>query len=216
MKLMRNQKLQTNTSVDSTGKRLKKSHSIGPGVTSTENQSSINPPHQGAPITKMQSVSAPIEKLSHDLPGSYITTKDAETLTDGPTIFIAEDVEKIAKFYLKQSYIPASVLTTILERIDQNNKISIRIAEIEAKIEDEENKNSVFTAVETGKGKDKTNKKSNSKKIDRDFNAENSGQFTKKNKLHEELSGLQRSIRSVELSEVFVPNKTAHIERWVF
>ena len=162
----------------------------------------------------MQSVSAPIEKLSQDLPGSYITTKDAETLTDGPTIFIAEDVEKIAKFYLKQSYIPASVLTTILERIDQNNKLSIRIADIEAKIEDEENKNSVFTAVETGKGKDKTNKKSNSKKIDRDFNAENSGQFTKKNKLHEELSGLQRSIRSVELSEVFVPNKTAHIERW--
>ena len=30
-----------------------------------------------------------------------ITTKDAETLTGGPTIFIAEDVEKIAKFYLK-------------------------------------------------------------------------------------------------------------------
>ena len=215
LKLMRNQKLQTNKTVDSNGNRLKKSHSIGPGVTSGEKQSSINPPHQGAPLTKMQSVSVPIEKLSHDLPGSYITTKDAETLTDGPTIFIAEDVEKIAKFYLKQSYIPASVLTTILERIDQNNKLSIRIADIEAKLEDEENKNAtVFAPVDTGKGKDKNSKKSNSKKIDRDFNAEDNGQFTKKTKLHEELSGLQRSIRSVELSEVFVPNKTAHIERW--
>ena len=30
-----------------------------------------------------------------------ITTNDSYTLTDGPTIFLTENVEKIARFYLK-------------------------------------------------------------------------------------------------------------------
>ena len=34
-----------------------------------------------------------------------ITTEDSHTLTDGPTIFITNNVEKIAKFYLKISNI---------------------------------------------------------------------------------------------------------------
>lgn len=225
LKILRRQKLNTNMSVDNTGTRLRKSNSIGPGVTSgakpfaPPTYKSVGNPLPGEPLTKMQSIAPPRPPaqplMSTDLPGTYITTKDAETLTDGPTIFIAEDVEKIAKFYLKQSYIPASVLTTIMEKIEQNNKLSIRIAELEAKIEDEDAKRSSSITPVDGPGKSKgKGKVSNSKKIERDMNALDNGSSNKINKIHEELDVLQRSIRNVELSEVFVPNKSAHIERW--
>ena len=222
LKIMRTQKLVSNTTVDNSGKRLRKSSSIGPGVTSgtkppnPPTYSSISKACEGEPLAKMQSVASPPPQNTNELPGSYITTKDAETLTDGPTIFIAEDVEKVAKFYLKQSYIPASVLTTILEHIEHNNKLSVRIAELEQRLEDEEAKgSSTNTTANTGKGKDKNSKsKSNSKKIDREIEAESNGRSTKLTKIHDELTGLQRSIRSVELADVFVPNKSSHIERW--
>jgi hypothetical protein len=35
--------------------------------------------------------------------------KDAHTLTDGPTIFLAEDVDKIAKFYIQSANIPERI-----------------------------------------------------------------------------------------------------------
>ena len=46
-----------------------------------------------------------------------ITTCDAFTLTDGPTIYIAEDVDKIAKFCIQQSKIPQEVTSQINNNI---------------------------------------------------------------------------------------------------
>ena len=43
-----------------------------------------------------------------------ITTNDAYTLTDGPTIFLTEDVQKMALFYLKVSNIPIKELDNIM------------------------------------------------------------------------------------------------------
>ena len=42
--------------------------------------------------------------------GVYVTTKDAYTLTDGPTYFMANDVTKIARFCIQQAAIPPSVM----------------------------------------------------------------------------------------------------------
>ena len=49
-----------------------------------------------------------------------IPTSDAYTLTDGPTIFIANDVDKIALFYLKVSRIPDNELDNILKIMGRN------------------------------------------------------------------------------------------------
>jgi hypothetical protein len=49
-----------------------------------------------------------------------ITTTDAYTLTDGPTIFLTENVEKLAMFYLKASKIPFTELTKIIDIITEN------------------------------------------------------------------------------------------------
>ena len=44
-----------------------------------------------------------------------ITTEDAHTLTDGPTIYLTNDVDKIGKFYLKVTNIiaPSTTIKTI-------------------------------------------------------------------------------------------------------
>ena len=63
-----------------------------------------------------------------------VTTEDSNTLTDGPTIFITEDVEKIAKFYLKVSNIPEKELDNIMKVINKNQ---VYIEELEA-VEEEE------------------------------------------------------------------------------
>ncbi len=63
--------------------------------------------------------------------GILITTEDANTLTDGPTIFLTEDALKIGKFYTQQSAIPVSVYQEIMKKISMNNKLSSEIADIE-------------------------------------------------------------------------------------
>ena len=51
-------------------------------------------------------------------------------MTDGPTIFITNNVEKIAKFYLKISNIPQDELSNILKVIAQNSIYSEQLEEI--------------------------------------------------------------------------------------
>ena len=49
-----------------------------------------------------------------------LTTSDAKTLTDGPTIFISNNVDKTALFYLRASNIPDKELDDLLNIIDTN------------------------------------------------------------------------------------------------
>jgi hypothetical protein len=49
----------------------------------------------------------------------FLTTNDAHTLTDGPTIFMANDVNKIAQFYVKMSNIPQNIYNNILDGINK-------------------------------------------------------------------------------------------------
>ena len=60
-----------------------------------------------------------------------VTTDDAHTLTDGPTIFITEDVEKVALFYLKVSQIPEKELDEIMKVITKNQKYILELEEVE-------------------------------------------------------------------------------------
>ena len=59
----------------------------------------------GGPLMRTQSISVTsqsnqnaLEKSRLPSTGVYVTTTDAHTLTDGPTIFLTEDVEKIGRF----------------------------------------------------------------------------------------------------------------------
>jgi hypothetical protein len=60
-----------------------------------------------------------------------ITTNDSHTLTDGPTIFITDNVRKLGLFYLKVSNIPESELDDIVQIINRNERSMLELEKIE-------------------------------------------------------------------------------------
>jgi len=124
-----------------------------------------------------------------------ITTSDAYTLTDGPTIFLTNDVEKIAKFYLKVTNIPEKELNNIMSIIDHNE---IYRKEIDKVVMEEE---------------DRVNAK-NEKSLDK--NIKNDTQEYKfimeYNKM---LDKLKSEIITVELNTRYIPNRKYHFKEWI-
>jgi hypothetical protein len=107
--------------------------------------------------------------------GIYFTTKDAYTLTDGPTIIISNDVEKIGKFCIQQANIPAIVMDDIMKKIEYNNVINAKLNELESEVDiikeasDKKIKNEVsgFNGGVKVTGRNKSNK--DSKMINRNI-----------------------------------------------
>jgi len=210
----RKKRILPNDNVDEKGNALKKVSSVGPGTYSAST-SLIN---AGKPLSKMMSeqvLPSNVSVVEKD-PGNcaiYVSTKDAYTLTDGPTIFLAEDVEKIARFCIQQANIPAKAMEAILEKIEFNNRVNEKIGELEKQLEYLEEKNS--TKVLETDGGAKYGGKNYSKKDDgkkKDFGSnENNKDMAK---INTELDTLRSMIKPAELNETFVPNKTLHLKKW--
>jgi hypothetical protein len=134
----------------------------------------------------------------------YMTTSDAHTLTDGPTIFLTNDVEKIASFCLQMAQIPSQLIDDIMGSITHNNKLSEQIETIEKRIEDllaEAEKGS--SVAGENDSKDKKNKFLD-KKMD-------NGEIKQ---LNEKLQLLNEQVKRTALHDLFIPNRNAHLEKW--
>ena len=204
-----------NTNIDTKGNRIHKIRSIGPGVTSTLSNSLA-----GAPLSRLASEQITSSKpLPQGTSGVYVTTKDAYTLTDGPTIFISNDIEKIAKFCVQQANIPAAVMDDLMNKIEYNNIINKRIYDIDVQIDvikedvEKQVKNNVneFHKGISVKGRTKSNK--DPKKLSKDIPDElqNKGSL---NKMTQEVNSLRALIKRASLNDTFVPNKKQHLEKW--
>lgn len=145
--------------------------------------------------------------------GTFISTKDAYTLTSGPTIYLSDEPEKIAKFCIQQASIPEAVLTNLLQSIEFNNTINQKIEKIERDIDDALPKENSSGDNEKGKpGKSSnTTKSSSSKKADRALNEESSSSLSQ---LKGKLEAYKKLIKTTQLNDTFVPNKNAHLEKW--
>lgn len=126
--------------------------------------------------------------------GILITTEDANTLTDGPTIFLTEDALKIGKFYTQQSAIPVSVYQEIMKKISMNNKLSSEIADIE-------------NALSLLDKSDET-KKTKMKEKDDDTKSQEVKELYKK------LDTLRKKIRYIALETEYIPNTKPHQKKW--
>lgn len=210
MMATRVKRIEHNTRIDATGNVIQKSSSIGPGVT--------NVIKGGQPLSRSSSVCVPLATVKaqpvKDEGNSavYVTTKDAYTLTDGPTIFIAEDVDKIARFCIQQANIPACVMSGIMEKIEFNNKIISQMDELERRM-------AVLQDSGVGKKKDESSSKQSNKSDsnEKSKSSEKDEAETKQNELKtlgETLVQLQCLIKLVSLNETFVPNKLMHIAKW--
>ena len=60
-----------------------------------------------------------------------VTTNDAYSLTEGPTIFLTQDVKKTAMFYLRVSNIPEDELDKILQIMSENEEYMLELEEVE-------------------------------------------------------------------------------------
>lgn len=210
-RIERNKRIKFNHTIDSKGNTITKTTSLGTATASK----------QGEVISRITSVQTPHSNMDLDPPGScgvYITTKDAYTLTDGPTIFLANDLAKIAKFCIQQANIPAVVMKDINEKIEYNNQINQRIDQLEKELEFEEIKmtaklagSSMDTSKEAkklmgkkdGKGKSKIANKIVDKTEDR-----------KIAKIREDITTLKSMGKNASLDDMFIPNRIAHLEKW--
>jgi hypothetical protein len=208
-----------NTVVDTKGNKIQKVRSLGPGVSSGLPQNSLS----GAPLTRLSSEQVTSMRVSEQIQtgtsGVYVTTKDAYTLTDGPTIFISNDIEKIAKFCVQQANIPPAVMEELMKKIDYNNVINEKIYAIETDLDaikegiEQRAKNtvSVMDKGHSVKGRTKSNK--DPKKLSKDIPEEmqNKGAL---NKMTVEINQLRSMIKRASLNDTFVPNKKNHIDKW--
>ena len=210
---MRKPRIVENNSIDTKGNKIVKVKSIGPGTTS----SSTNV-LSGTHLIRLASEQI-INKETTGTSGVYVTTKDAYTLTSGPTIFISNDVEKIAKFCIQQANIPSIVMDDLMKKIEYNNAINERLYMLESEVDvikeqgEQQAKNNVssFHNGASINGRNKGGK--DSKKLSRDTPEEMESKG-KLNKMVQEINALRSLIKSASLNDAFIPNKKMHLDKW--
>jgi len=132
--------------------------------------------------------------------GIRLTTSDAHTLTDGPSIFLADDVEKIGKVYIQNSNIPANVLNDIMKCIKNNNDIQENITKQQQLLEDK------LGISKQNKGdEDKIKDKKNSRREQQDPII---------SEISYELEKLRGKIKSANLEDKYIPNTQNHQRIW--
>jgi hypothetical protein len=122
----------------------------------------------------------------------HIVGKDAYTLTDGPTIFLAEDVDKVAKFYIQSANIPERILKEIMSAITFNTIINDKVSIMEKDFQDGTNKD---------EGKEK--KKADAERMDPEMK-----------RLMNKIEEMKAQIRTVMLDSVYVPNTRDHLYKY--
>jgi len=147
----------------------------------------------GGAMRRTQSVES-THTIKSSSTGVLITTTDAYTLTDGPTIFLTEDSKKIGQFYLQQSEIPKAMFQDLLTKIDTNNKVSSQLEELERELE----------ALQQPDDEKKTKQKEKSDEVQ---------PFVIKD-LYRKIDALRKRVRVLSLDSEYIPNTKAHQMKW--
>jgi len=212
----RKPKIVENDKIDEKGNKITKAKSVGPGVTASLKTMPGKPIHR---LTSEVVIADTTTLKQIGTSGVYVTTKDAYTLTDGPTIFISNDIEKIAKFCIQQANIPSYVMDDISKKIEENNVINEKIHELETNVDflkekaEKAAKNEVSSYHMGVNVKGRTKSSKDLKKINRDVGEEkeSKGEIYK---LTNEVNSLRAMIKSASLNDAFIPNKKLHIQKW--
>ena len=164
----------------------------------------------GGPLSRIQSVSVPVKSLTpSSTVGLQITTTDAHTLTDGPTIFLSNNVENLGKYYIKQTNLPPRVYNSIYSRIQENTNIQTKLTEAENQLE------YILDKMANAGSNSKDDKKGSSKKTHKmNRDVDDSKQNPELRKLTQLVEGLRSKIQMVNLDDIYIPNSRAHQNTW--
>ena len=168
-------------------------------TSSLSSSSSSSTSNAGKSIRRMASVASEpsyVDKAkaaSAASGGILLTTVDAHTLTDGPTIYLTENIQTIGNFYIQQSSIPKTVFDNIFAKLTENNVILAEIAKLEAALEDELGGKEL---------KDKSNKDIEDQMA------------SVKNRIDKQIEDLKMGIKVISLDPVYIPNTVLHQNVW--
>ncbi len=153
---------------------------------------------EGQPLSRMATYTyGNVPNKNHNSTGISLTTSDAYTLTDGPTIFLADDVEKIGNFYIQNTNIPKEIFENILLKIAHNNELVKEIEKLE--------KSSCFLEKNDGQDDDSSKKKDSK---------ESSKMSNEAYKIQSQIDKLRKKIYYVSLESRYSPNSVSHQKFW--
>jgi len=139
-----------------------------------------------------------------------LSTSDAHTLTDGPTIYLTENVDKVAAYMLQIAKIPNIVMDDIISTIDFNTHVLEEIEKLEKTIRDLE-----------GDSKDNTSGAASSGAVSSVGDVKKTRKFTsdtrinpETERMHIKIEELRKSVKYTALNDLFVPNRLEHLKRW--
>ena len=127
---------------------------------------------------------------SHNI-GTEITTKHAKSLTNGPTLYITNNIENICNYFMKLSNIDKTTIQKIEHKIEENSKLSEIISNKQKDYEDK---------IE--KCKDHENIMTNLR-LPPDVL-----------ELKREIETLQSKIQSLHIENKYKPNTRDHYNKW--
>ena len=122
---------------------------------------------------------------------NLLVTESSHTLTHGPTIYLCEETNYWMDFLVKNSGIHSSTLTELEKKLQSNQVILEKIGRLRKDIEDK-------TAKDEG---------NENKMKDQRFD-------TATKALIQEVDVLERSMKSVQLPALYIPNSREHFEKW--
>ena len=121
-----------------------------------------------------------------------VTTKDAYTLTHGPSIYLAKDIKKVAMFYLQQSNIHPSTLDLIHQQVEKNDKINNEIKKLEQQFENTMAKEAM-----------KEKKMGDEGRLPPEMR-----------ELRRKIEELQQRVGIISLPDIYIPNSPEHQFKW--
>lgn len=136
-------------------------------------------------------------EIVHLLKGMLLTTSDAWTLTDGPTIYLADNVSQLSQFYAQQSRIPEITLQKLLRGIARNEELQKQIDAFEEELQKKVSVKSL--SEDTGK---------------KCQNREREGKDSSCEILKDNLEQLRKQFLYMSLDNVYIPNSSEHQHTW--
>lgn len=159
-------------------------------------------------ITRNNSESQVDTLRQRSLEGVYLTTKDAHTLTDGPSIYLADNILNMANFYMKASNIPDTILKQLVESLVKNDKLQEQLEILEDKLEQELAKGTPTTTSTV------QSKKGSKKQSTKDKNMDNENNVNMQN-IKGQIENMRGQMKQIALNPNYVPNTYEHQEKWV-
>lgn len=123
-----------------------------------------------------------------------ISTEDAWTLTDGPTIFLADNIRRIATIFLRSAHIPETTLDTLLKTIYKNIELRKELDNMHKAEEDRQKTAGV-----------------KSEKASLTGNTAESQALRAFQKATDEI---RKKMNKIQLDSEYIPNSYSHLKKW--